>query len=182
MEKFKLLAILLLVSLVSLADGVYADPNDSQKSETEKLAAKVKSFIGDDAGQAKVYGQKLIDLAFEKHDTLHIGKGYYFLGDIAYYASEFIQAGSHYDKAIYFLERTDDKEMLALSYSSRGSIAYFQGEYAGAIDYYMKSLNLFSELQLKVDIANAYHNLGMTYKELENFDESLEYYKKSACP
>ncbi|TKG91553.1 sensor histidine kinase [Puteibacter caeruleilacunae] len=183
MEKFRLLAILLLVSLVSLADGVNADPSDSQqsskKSEIEKLAEKVQSFIGDDDEQAKVYGQRLIDLAQEKRDTQHIGKGYYFLGDIAYYASEFVQAGAHYDKAIYFLERTDDVEMLALSYSSRGSIAYFQGEYAGAIDLYMKSLNLFSELQLKVDIANAYHNLGMTYKELENFDESLEYYKKA---
>jgi tetratricopeptide (TPR) repeat protein len=123
---------------------------------------------------------KLIDAAYEEHDTTYIEIGLESLGKI-YVVPErnFKIADSILRKCIEIATLKKDTLYITWAMTDQGWNLYLEKKYNEAIKCYQKSLKYSVPAKIYWTSANALGNLGTIYRDLGDTKESIKYYLES---
>jgi adenylate cyclase len=141
-----------------------------------------KYYLNSSPEQAKIYGQKALDLSRTIKYSPGIALAYKNLGLSYYMFGDYQGALFNFGLALKAYGLLGDIEQEARLLNNFGSVYYDRGQDDSALDYYFKSYALAEQLDDKVRMATVLNGIGIVYlnkkatqgKALENFLKSLK--------
>ncbi|MDX2133499.1 MAG: tetratricopeptide repeat protein [Saprospiraceae bacterium] len=108
------------------------------------------------------------------------------LGDLCRELGNLTEAQKHFEEALAYSIKRNDRYEEAISYSKLGSIYQAQGKFEEALRFFEKETDLFEELyeanprseSLKNGLAISYSKLGDIYQAQGKFEEALRFFEK----
>ncbi|TYA78461.1 tetratricopeptide repeat protein [Seonamhaeicola marinus] len=137
------------------------------------------SQLGINLEDAKVTGNKLIQLAIKANNKLWLAQANRYTGTANAINGEFVKANTYFFKSFNILSSLDHKKELTTTLNNIGTVFYELGNYTQAQDYLLRSLKLAEELSYEDLASRALNNLGNVHQDLRNNNEALDYYQRS---
>ncbi|EAY31066.1 tetratricopeptide repeat protein [Microscilla marina] len=91
---------------------------------------------------------------------------------IAYFTANYDDSALYSDQAIEIFQQTNNKELLAETYTNLGMSHWSQGSYSKALDYVFKGIHLYQESGKSGRLAYALYMLGSFYLDLNDPDNA----------
>lgn len=192
----KKFCIILLFVFPYLAVGQYVkaipydqiNTNNAFIQDTIGIDVALKKAIGfpiDKDKKALIYFKKAIDLAYKLRSQEQIAK--VFLTKGVYYRDNFnyFEAIKSLNKALPYLENTNDSKHLSKLYFHLGQSYFFVYSEDIAFKYYLKALNLYKKDNNEIGVAYCYNGIGTVYSKtnrkvgLSYLNKSLALFKKN---
>jgi adenylate cyclase len=141
-----------------------------------------KYYLNSSPENAKIYGQKALDLSVTIKYNPGMALAYKNLGLSYYMVGDYQGALSNFGLALKTYGLLGDIQQQARLLNNFGSVYYDRGQDDSALDYYFKSYALAEQLDDKVRMATVLNGIGIVYlnknatqgKALENFLKSLK--------
>ncbi|MFD2203633.1 tetratricopeptide repeat protein [Shivajiella indica] len=123
--------------------------------------------------------KQAFDLAEAQHDTLSMAKLQNALGVNLYYQSNFSEAMSNYQEALFLSEKIGYQEGISYSLNNLGVIYRKRRNFKKALEIYERSLVIKIQENDTVGIINSRYNLGLLYSYSNKFEKSLEEFSQA---
>ena len=179
----------LIYNLIFLATTLMAAGQDTTykrimaaKDDTSKvmqLARYAKQFFRVNPEQSRKLNKEIV--AISEKISFPYGAGISYM-DIAYShaaKAEETEAIAYYKKALSYLRKTGDKEMIAKCLLNLGNCMEAAGDYTEATKVALEAINIVENTPHKTMLARAYASVGTTFYNIDNHPKALEYLNKA---
>ncbi|HJM16159.1 MAG TPA: tetratricopeptide repeat protein, partial [Flavobacteriales bacterium] len=182
--KFRLLAILLFCSLISIAQEKDEDL-DLQKNQiliqhddTNKVLELIKigseySNINNDTALSlfETAHQISLKLGYKEGEVRAKQK----IGNTYYLQNNFLKAESFFKEALEKAIENDFKKLIATGYRARGKLAHERGNFAEGVLLLQKALLIHKGMNDSINIASVLNRISVFYRESKDIDSALFY-------
>jgi len=182
--KFRLLAILLFCSLISIAQEKDEDL-DLQKNQiliqhddTNKVLKLIKigseySNINNDTALSlfETAHQISLKLGYKEGEVRAKQK----IGNTYYLQNNFLKAESFFKEALEKAIENDFKKLIAIGYRARGKLEHERGDFAEGVLLLQKALLIHKEMNDSTNIASVLNRISVFYRESKDIDSALFY-------
>ena len=182
--KFRLLAILLFCSLISIAQEKDEDL-DLQKNQiliqhddTNKVLKLIKigseySNINNDTALSlfETAHQISLKLGYKEGEVRAKQK----IGNTYYLQNNFLKAESFFKEALEKAIENDFKKLIATGYRARGKLAHERGNFAEGVLLLQKALLIHKGMNDSTNIASVLNRISVFYRESKDIDSALFY-------
>lgn len=123
---------------------------------------------------SELYCRKLLQLAREGKDNIHIARAFNGLQEVAYERNQLNLAIQFLDSAIQYTNK-NDYEDIGIIYNDKAEILLEQKKYKEALMYADSSLDLDKITGNSADMASTYLLFTKIYKEMNDYKKAYEY-------
>jgi signal transduction histidine kinase len=129
------------------------------------------------------YSQSIDSLERALQTTLPVADRIVILNKVAfhYLDVDLDRAEKFSTDAIGLVGETEDKNIIARTYSVRGSVLEAQGKYIASLDYHFESLAFAEEMKNLTQISSCDNNIGIVYNQLGEFALAAEFLLKAVA-
>ena len=180
---------------VTLMSKKFSQLEDSQKEKTLDLIYKKLLMHGNDSVNRIVFfdvadkyyeinnyvkykkvTEKVLEMAILEHDTIHIAKSLYYLGDYYDQKSKLDSAFSYYSKSEKLYKKLQDSLNIGKLILHKAGILLDAGNFTESEIEAVTALKIFPKTNSTRLIYECYNVIGISLKELNNYKKSLDYF------
>lgn len=105
-------------------------------------------------------------------DLAYINK---ILGDMCYYEKNYEQALAHYDAAVYYYSKLNQKADLAAAIQGVSDASFMLDQFAKVLEYNPIVLEYYKEIKEEAKVADSNYYLAESYFRLDDYENAAQY-------
>jgi signal transduction histidine kinase len=175
--------ILLLAILPIMFVAIFACDESSEKEENienvENLLQIAEELLNVNDSLALKYSLKANDVSIRQDNNLMIGKSFLLIAECKKNTNDVDSAISSIGKAIYYLQMTQEKKLLAMAFSRLAQIYMQTCKYQESYEYFSKGIDLAEKINDDDLLKLLYTNVSVVFTKIGNYEKSLEFILKA---